>query len=420
MIREGIRTFRLGVKSLMLHKLRSSLTTMGLLFGVSSVIAMLAVGEGASYEQLEQIKAMGSTNILIRSKKPPAEEGESQSHYTPDFYGLTYNDHARILSTLAPVVREVVPVRHSDKEIRVGTKWYNGVLLGTTTTYLSVMGMQVHEGRWITHSDLKGRSNVAVLGATVAEKLFQHRDPMGRSIKTSGERFEVVGVLKKLGRRSGSIGRSVDDCIYIPIATSKDWFGEINRKTAGGREIEGVQLHEIKVQLTDQEHVLDAARVIRDMLSRHHEEDDYDITVPLELLREAEEVKRRFQLLLFFIASISLIVGGIGIMNVMLATVTERTREIGIRRALGAKRRHIIAQFLEETVVLAAFGGLLGLVIGIVGTRVAEQIWDTHPIIHWQYPALAFAISAVVGVAAGLYPAWRAANMDPVEALRHE
>ena len=268
---------------------------------------------------------------------------------------------------------------------------------------------------------VQNRSNVAILGATVAEKLFQHHDPMGRSIKTSGERFEVVGVLQKLGRRSGSIGRSVDDCIYIPIETSKDWFGEINRKTGGGPfDFEGVQLHEIKVMLTEQEYVVDAARVIRDMLERHHQEDDYDITVPLELLREAEEVKRRFQLLLFFIASISLIVGGIGIMNVMLATVTERTREIGIRRALGAKQRHIIAQFLVETVVLSAFGGVLGLVVGIVSTVVAEQFWDVHPRVHWEYPALAFAISALVGIVAGLYPAWRAANMDPVEALRHE
>jgi len=421
MIVESYRTLQLGVKSLLLHKLRSALTTLGILIGVAAVVAMLAIGEGASYEAQQQIKAMGSTNILIRSKKPPAEEEDSQGrHWAPDFYGLTYQDHARISSTLAPVVQEVVPVRHSDKEIRVGSKWYNGVLLGTTPTYLSVMGMAIHEGRWITDSDRQGRTNVAILGASVAEKLFQHRDPMGRAIKTSGERFEVVGVLEKLGRRSGSIGRSVDDCIYIPIETSRDWFGEINRKTGGGVEIEGVQLHEIKVKLTEQEHVLPAARVIRAMLKRHHEEDDYDMTVPLELLREAEEIKRRFQLLLFFIASISLIVGGIGIMNVMLATVTERTREIGIRRALGAKQRHIIAQFLVETVVLSAFGGVLGLVIGIVSTVIAEQFWDVHPRVHWEYPALAFAISALVGIFAGLYPAWRAANMDPVEALRHE
>ncbi len=422
MILESYRTIRLGVKSLLLHKLRSALTTLGILIGVAAVVAMLAIGEGASFEAQQQIKAMGSTNILIRSKKPPAEEEDAQGNrWTPDFYGLTYQDHVRIASTLAPVLEEVVPVRYTDKEIRVGTRWYNGVLLGTTTTYLPVMGMRLREGRWVTDYDLRQHTNVAVLGATVAEELFRHENPVGRTIKTSGERFKVVGVLQKLGRRSGSVGRSVDDCIYIPIETSKDWFGEINRKGgAGAFEIEGVQLHELKVKLKDQEHVLDAARVIRSILRRSHDEDDYDITVPLELLREAEAVKRRFQLLLFFIASISLIVGGIGIMNVMLATVTERTREIGIRRALGAKQRHIVAQFLVETVVLSAFGGALGVMTGLLATGVARWHWEVHPIPHWQHSAMAFAISAVVGIVAGLYPAWRAAHMDPVEALRHE
>ena len=188
MIVESYRTIRLGVKSLLLHKLRSALTTLGILIGVAAVVAMLAIGEGASYEAQQQIKAMGSTNILIQSKKPPAEEADSQGrHFAPDFYGLTYKDRDRIQSTLAPVIEDVVSVRHSDKEIRVGAKWYNGVLLGTTTTYLTVMGMEIREGRWISDTDLRRRANVATARIPAAANGTRPASPNSAGTRSQSE-----------------------------------------------------------------------------------------------------------------------------------------------------------------------------------------------------------------------------------------
>ncbi len=422
MFREGLRTVRLGVSSLMLHKLRSSLTMLGLLFGVSSVIAMLAVGEGATHEALERIKSLGATNIMVRSKKPvETQQSSGAEFFAAVAYGLLYRDADHIRS-LIPDAEEVVSVRETPKDLRRGPYWSSSIVLGTSPEYLGVMSMSVAEGRWLNDLDLERRENFTVLGAAAAESLFPVQNPLGQSVRAGDTSFTVIGVLDYLGRDAGPAGTPVDQCIFVPITTSRRRFGDSTLKqTAGSMEMTVVELSEIKVKLRNTADVIPAARVLRNLLEiGERRQDDVEINVPLELLREAEEVKRRFQLLLFFIASISLIVGGIGIMNVMLATVTERTREIGIRRALGAKQRHIIAQFLVETVVLSAFGGVLGVAAGIVSTVIAEQFWDVHPRVHWEYPALAFAISALVGIVAGLYPAWRAANMDPVEALRHE
>jgi putative ABC transport system permease protein len=422
-MRGALGTFSLGVKSLALHKLRSALTTLGIMIGVAAVVAMLAIGEGASQAAQDAIRKMGSTNILVQSIKPPIDEDSSgMSSWTANIYGLTYQDARRIKATLADSIEDMVEVRISDKEIRVEDRWLQSEVLGTSPEYLAVMGMKVAPGgRWITETDMRSFANVCVLGGGVAKTLFPMSDPLGKVIKATGNRFKVVGVLEKLGRRSGSTGRSVDDCLYVPKSTSIRRFGETNIKQSGGsREVESVQLHEIKVKIDSVDNVPRAAKVIDGILARAHKEKDYAMTVPLELLREARDTERRNQLLLFFIASISLIVGGIGIMNVMLATVTERTREIGIRRALGAQKKHIVSQFLVETVVLSGAGGLLGVIVGIVASVLSTVFSDAQVLIRPEHPIMAFAISAVVGICAGLYPAWRAANMDPVEALRHE
>ena len=422
-MRGSFATFSLGVKSLLVHKLRSALTTLGIMIGVAAVVAMLAIGEGASEAAQRDFARMGTTNILIQSIKPPVDEASSgQSSWFANIYGLTYRDTRIIEKTLGDSLEQIVEVRLSDKEIRVGDKWLQTAVLGTIPDYVDVMQMKIQRGgRWLTDTDMHSLANVCVLGGSVSERLFPLRDPVGKFIKATGNRFVVVGVLEKLGRRSGSIGRSVDECIYIPRTTSQRRFGDTNiRQSGGSREVESVQLHEIKVKIDSEDNVPRAAKVIENVLRRTHKDKDYSMTVPLELLRQAKEQKRRMQLLLFFIASISLIVGGIGIMNVMLATVTERTREIGIRRALGAKKMNIVSQFLVETVVLSGAGGLLGVVVGIVASWIAAIGWDADVLIRPEHPIMAFAISAVVGIGAGLYPAWRAANMDPVEALRHE
>ena len=421
-MRGSFATVSLGLKSLLLHKLRSSLTTLGILIGVASVVALLAIGAGASQAAQEQIKQLGSTNILIQSIKPPEnEENSTSSMWTALAYGLTYNDANKIQNTLSEHIDTMVSVRQTDKQIRTRTEWQQSVLLGTSPKYIDVMGMEIASGRWLNRTDILDTNNVCVLGAEVKERLFPLEDPIGKPIRATGDRFVVTGVLRKLGRRSGSVGRSVDDCIFIPISTSRARFGETNIKRGGGNmEMESVQLHEIKVKVKEESEVRRAAGVIDGILKRAHKDEDYAMVVPLELLRQAKESRERFTLLLFFIASISLIVGGIGIMNVMLATVTERTREIGIRRALGARKKHIVSQFLVETVLLSGSGGLLGLITGIVASFLATTVWEADVAWRPSHWVLAFTISAVVGILAGLYPAWRAANMDPVEALRHE
>jgi len=275
----------------------------------------------------------------------------------------------------------------------------------------------------LTSTDNERLTNVCVLGATLARLLFPLENPADQTVLVSGsDRYRVVGVLREQGRTAGAGSTPYDECMFIPINTSRRRFGEqITTRSGGSFLRERVELNEVKVKMPSSDDVPSGATILRDLLDENHKENsDVVVTVPLELLRQEEESKRMFNIVLAVIASISLLVGGIGIMNVMLATVTERTREIGIRRALGAKKRHIIQQFLVEAGVLSALGGMVGVAIGIglpyMITYWFQQTTHTLP----QHVLLAFCISAGVGIAFGIYPAWRAANMDPVEALRHE
>jgi putative ABC transport system permease protein len=416
-----VRTVRLGVKSLLLNKLRSFLTAIGLLFGVCAVIAILAVGEGTAYEAQQQLKALGSSNILIRSTKPEAsQQSSSTSMWNAQAYGLTNEIAERFEKTLNGL-QKMVPARETVKEFRAGEQWVPSVAIGTTPDYADVVGMRIAEGRWLTQEDDVRRANVTVLGAHAAEKLFPLRSALGEAVRIGSDRFVVVGVLATLGRVSGSTGISLDLAAYIPISVSRAYFGEININRNGGSfSIENVQLHSITLKMEDDSLVEGAAAVVREMLSSAFPKKDYDLVVPLELLRQKEEQKRMFNIALGAIAGISLLVGGIGIMNVMLATVTERTREIGIRRALGAKKVHIISQFLVETIVLSVGGGILGVLAGSLLPSAIENFLNMKTILVWDHTVRAFLVSAIVGIVAGVYPAWRAANMDPVEALRHE
>ena len=265
--------------------------------------------------------------------------------------------------------------------------------------------------------------NVCVLSDAVARYLFPFTSPVGEQVRIGGDYYTVVGTLLDRVRTSDDVapvGQSTSE-VFIPLETGRKWYGGMQVKIrAGSREMEEVDLHEIVIQVDKAENVQLVANAAREMLTRYHKESDWNDIVPLELLAKAEETKRIFNIVLGSIASISLLVGGIGIMNVMLATVTERTREIGIRRALGAKRRHIVTQFLVECVVLSVGGGLFGVALGLLIPILVERFAEMRTIVTPVAPLLAFMISAGVGVIFGLYPAWRAANMDPVEALRHE
>jgi putative ABC transport system permease protein len=415
------RTVRLGVSSLMLHKLRSLLTTLGVLFGTASVIAMLAIGEGASAEAQDQIRQLGSQNVILRAVKPP-DDVVSNSTSRVVNYGLTEGDLGRIEDTF-PGVARVVPVREIFQEVRFGTRAFNPRILATLPVYREVTGRVVSEGRFLADEDERNVSNVCVLSDEVARYLFPFRSPIGREVKIGADYYTVIGTLLSrvpLSEGAPAEGKPTSE-VFIPLETGRKWYGDLQVKIrSGARDMEEVELHEIIIEVDRPEHVPLVAAATREMLKRNHDQMDYELIVPLELLLRAEETKRIFNIVLGSIASISLLVGGIGIMNVMLATVTERTREIGIRRALGAKRKHIVAQFLVETVVLSVGGGLLGVALGLIVPGIVERSADMRTIVTPTAPLLAFAISAGIGVIFGIYPAWRASHMDPVEALRHE
>ena len=422
-----LSTVRLGIKSLMLHKLRAALTMLGIIFGVCSVIAMLAIGEGASFEAQQEIKKLGSDNIILRSVKPADDaklSGMSRG-FSLD-YGLTYADGARIQSTI-PGVRRVLPVRIIRESVRFAQNNIPCQVLGTLPFYPEIVGLDVMRGRFLTDMDEHHQANVCVLTVGLAQRLFPYQDPLEQSVRVDAFYYQVVGLVQErnLAEHRAQAGRMdgepLDNNLYIPLSTSRSRFGEmIIRRSAGSEERERVELHQMTVQMRDSAAVESADPQIKTLLNRFHAKHDYETIVPLQLLRQAEQTKRIFNIVLGSIAAISLLVGGIGIMNIMLATVTERTREIGIRRALGARKRDITLQFLVETVVLALGGGLIGVAIGILVPVAVTHLADMKTIVTWWSVVVAFGISAGVGVIFGLYPAKAAAELDPIEALRHE
>ncbi|MFT5200578.1 MAG: putative ABC transport system permease protein [Planctomycetota bacterium] len=415
-------TVRLGVSSLLLHKLRSFLTTLGVLFGVASVVAMLAVGEGASEKAQDQIRQLGSRNVILRSIKPE-QQAVSDEKTRVLSYGLTRSDFERVAQTFPGVIR-TVPVLAAAQEVRVSAKSCRPKVLCTTPEFQDVVGRILSAGRFILPQDEEQLSLVCVLGYDVSRFLFPFEDALGQRIRIGAHYFEVVGVLIPRGPLGESLANPSSESggeIFVPLATGRSYFGE--RQTtirSGSRDIQEVQLHEIIAEVGTDEDVAFVAAASRAMLVREHEDKDYEVVVPLELLMRARETQRIFSIVLASIAGISLLVGGIGIMNVMLATVTERTREIGIRRALGARRRHIVVQFLVETTVLSGCGGAAGVALGLLIPWIIERTADLETEVSPVSAILAFGISVGIGVIFGLYPAWRAAHMDPVDALRHE
>ncbi len=418
-----IRVVRLGVRSLLLHRLRSALTTLGVLFGTSSVIAMLAIGEGASEEAQEQIRQLGSQNVILRSVKPPEDPNQGSQRTRVVVYGLTDEDLLRIRETF-PALADTVPIRELAQEVRHLDRVMSPRVLAAPPDYLRITGRMLLSGRFLSAADEMNVASVAVLGYEVARQLFPLKDPLGEQVRVGSDYFTVVGILAPRLRQSSDRGRPGVDTtaeVFIPFVTGRKRYGDMQvRIRAGSQDMEQIQLHEIILAVDTPENVEFVAAASRAMLGRFHREQDYEVVVPLELLARAAETKRIFNIVLGSIAGISLLVGGIGIMNVMLATVTERTREIGIRRALGAKRHHIVTQFLVETVVLSVGGGAMGVVLGLAIPLVVERYADMRTVVTPLAPTLAFSISALTGVVFGLYPAWRAARMDPVEALRHE
>ncbi|MSR10240.1 MAG: FtsX-like permease family protein [Gammaproteobacteria bacterium] len=419
---------QVGVKSIYSHGLRSLLTVLGIVIGVAAVIAMMAVSEGASFEAQQQFRDLGANNILLKSIKPvEVEEASNRGFGLPQaiVYGLTNADIETIRQSI-PGVTNVIASRIVKKTVWNGGRNINSDVVGTAVDYPVSRNYNLRVGRFFSETEVRDHSNVVVLSDEVAHSLFPIDDPLGGTVKIDSDYYKIVGIMEpegfsNLGQNQAGSSNSASTRIFIPFTSSKSRFGETTtRQTAGGMESETVELHEAIIQLEDQEQVIEVGDIIGQILSRRHKKVDYAVEIPLALLRQAEASALRDQIVAGAIAGISLLVGGIGIMNIMLASVTERTREIGIRRALGAKKQDIILQFLIEAVILSGVGGVIGVVLGISIPIFISLFWGMTTIVTPLAPLLAFSISALIGVIFGLYPSMRAADMDPVEALRHE
>ena len=441
MIAQFFQTVDLGVKSLLVQKMRAGLAALGIFIGTSTVIWLVAMGEGVSYRAQQQILELGAKNVIVRTKQPNAGSEEDASSRVKT-YGLLRSDYRRIVENI-PNIRRAIPMRELKFELRLDDRTADTKLVGCTEDYLELNRLAIARGRWLANRD-RGEK-VVVLAAETARRLFPFENPIGRAIWVGSEFYTVIGQTKDR-TASAAIGGSLDSRdynmdAYIPIKTLRQRVGDLVMKRVGGGSGfnfvgEDVELSQITVEVNEIEDVDETAQIIETLLKKYHEEEDYAVVVPRELLRQAERTRTMFNVLLVVIAGISLLVGGIGIMNIMLATVTERTREIGVRRALGAARSDIIGQFLAETVVLTASGGLAGVLFGLsVGPIFAalKQLVASispealPPIVQSLEPRIApwsvvlsLGISLGVGVLFGVYPARKAAYLDPIEALRHE
>lgn len=439
-----LEIIRLGLKNLRRKLLRSILTALGIIFGVAAVIIMVAIGEGSTRQALEQIEALGARNIIARSQRPPEtanQQGQQRSSFVNRF-GMTRADLAVIRENF-PDAAAIVPVKEVGSQVLRGEIRKTSQAFGTTPEFQRLANLTVARGRYINATDMDAQARVCVIGHDVARQFFSLEDPLGQTLRIDQKPFTVVGVLAPVGLAGGAgaalIGRDLNLDVHIPLATATLDFGDlVIRRTSGNMQASETQVSEIYIASATRESVEgDAARLKRILELRRPGMIDVSLIVPYELLAKARKTRLTANIVLAAVAGISLLVGGIGIMNIMLASVTERTREIGIRRAVGATRRHILLQFLVETGVLSAIGGLIGVGCGIgvsvlIGWGVPrlklvpflarfvpeDTSLPTHVTI-WSI-LVAFFVAVVTGLVFGIYPAIRAAKQDPIVALRHD
>jgi len=397
--------FRLGLRGLLLHKLRSTLSILGVVFGVAAVVAMSSVGEGARREALEQLGALGMDSVTLRARR-------SASAPAPGPGALRLRD-AESLARVVPHVVATAPVREAELSAEAGGRRADAVAVGTTPDYLLAARLGIAAGRFLAPLDLRDRKRVAVLGASVASALFPFGPACGERILLGGDWFQVVGVLQgrssARGRTTAIRTRDVNRAVFVPLPA-------LDR----GADPRPDGVDEIVMRVDDPRQVTAAAEAAKALVERAGGGAPFDVVVPREILRARERTQRIFNVVTGAIAAISLLVGGIGIMNIMLASVAERTREVGIRRALGATQRDVAAQFLAESSLLTAAGGVLGALLGTVGAALIQQLAGWPTALSPLMLTLALLTAIAVGVGFGSYPAWLAARLAPMDALRHE
>ena len=411
-----MKTVILGLRSLWLHKLRSCLTMLGIIFGVGSVVTMLAVGEGASQQALDKIRKLGANNIIISAEMP---QNAQKERVRMKIFGLKYNDIKSIEETCKRV-RHIIPQKIINTQSMAGNKQMDVRLIGTSETFFNLVDRPLLAGRALSPFDLDNATEVCVISEKIARQQMNNDYTLGQHIMVKNRYFKIIGILESSDQSDQNSFIQPQD-IIVPLTTLRKYYGDSAIETTSGSTTwEKVELHKIYVQTYSTDDIEMTAQSVERIFEANHPEKDYSISVPLALLKQTMETRRMFNIVLGAIAGISLLVGGIGIMNIMLANVTERIREIGIRRAIGAKKIHIVGQFLIETVVLSVLGGLIGIVCGISLPSLITYFTQMPTFITSGSILLAFGISASIGILFGLYPAYRAASLDPIKALRNE
>jgi putative ABC transport system permease protein len=444
-------SIRTAVEAVGHNTLRAALTSLGILFGVASVIAMLAIGKGAEAEILEQMKLLGSNNVIVtplveQKEEQAKDEGTKEpKKFSP---GLTMHDAAAILAIVPNVNTASSEIVLQTLVTREGRR-RSGKVVGIDTTYLDILNLNVVEGRRFAPMQVADGAPVAIIGHGVKTRFFTTEEPIGKPIKVGNVWLTVVGVLedrKVSNQTAQKLGiRDANMDVYVPLSTmllryrnrsqvterdvqqASREFNEEPNATANedaeqrAERINYHQLDRVIVRVDDARYVTGVADVLQRMLARRHNSViDFEISVPELLLKQEQNTKRLFNIVLAAIAAISLVVGGIGIMNIMLASILERTREIGVRRAVGASQRDILAQFLSEAVLISLAGGVAGIIVGATLSFGIERLADIQTIVSFFSVFIAFGVSITVGIVFGIVPAWRAARQDPVVCLRYE
>ena len=400
-------SFLTSVGALLANKLRALLTMLGIIIGVAAVITMIAIGEGSQQAVMQRIQSMGSDLIFIQAGDQ--RSGGSVVRQSGTSVRLKMSD-AEAIAKKSSSLEAVIPEFNRSAQVKYENRNWNTRIVGTIPDYELVRNFPVVEGRYFNNSETAASSKVAVLGATVVDNLFPGIDPVGRTFRIAGQSFHIVGVLQTKG---ASGFQNPDDQIIVPVTTAQ-------------RRIFGVDyLSQITVKVPNQqaseEAFLDIERILRkEHKLRDDQDNDFSIRNQADLITTFQETQQTFTFLLAGIAAVSLLVGGIGIMNIMIVSVTERTKEIGIRKAIGARKRDVMSQFLIESVLMSVLGGCLGIIVGIVASYLISMYGNLNPIISFNSIAVSFLFSSFVGIFFGIYPAWKAALSNVIDALRYE
>jgi len=387
---------------------------LGIIFGTASVIAMVSIGEGAKKQAISKYQDLGISNIIVRDKD--LSDTELEAVRMKFSQGLSMRD-AEVIREVVPGVTDIAPQSETKIDARYADKSAKATVIGITPSILNMLNYHIEKGGFINEDHYDRQLKVCMLGFSISKDLFGYNDPIGLSVKLGDQWFEIIGVLQNRSLFTETVGelaaRDLNNDIYIPLSTFNKRIPRENRFSS--------EIKQLTVKLDNSGHLLESAAVIRSILNRHHfNNDDYSIVVPYELLKQEEKERRIYNLLLASIAAISLIVGGIGIMNIMLASVLERTNEIGIRRAIGGRKSDIMSQFITEAVVLSISGGIIGVILGVSLSVGISLLTAVKTNITFYSIIIAFGFSVIVGITFGYLPAKNAANLKPIESIRHE